>query len=389
MYFPTLTPFVVAVGILGCSEDGPPPKTNRPNGNMVLQDFNRSSLPVNKEGYLYPRLGGPFDPHFGGGTGTVSLNTSDAITGNSIQFNVTAGELYAEFNPYDGVGRDFARVYSANPAGWQFNTCNRMSFWIKVPTSGPPLTSDGSNNASFGTYVKRVTNADPSSDEAGGGHYYHGLDLPNNGQWTHVILNMHPEHRRGDDGSVDPGNLPHPTGEAQYNYFDALTRFYLETNVAPGTYLIDDITFYQETAVENEDQVYALAGNYNPGNNGLIVTWHHNKNDHDTSHEVRYAFSDIHQIGWNAATAAPSGIVAPPSGYNGMIYNTTALPLAGHSMVYIAIKPRNSRLFSQIAIRLFRRETARRGSPQEPGRRRSPSRAVRPPGATETRGQGS
>ena len=113
------------------------------SNSMVMEDFNGPSLPVNKEGNLYPDLGGPYDPHFGGGTGTVSLNSSDAITGNSIQFNVTAGELYAEFNPYDGVGRDFARVYRHNPAGWQFNTYNRMSFWIKAPTSGSPLTSDG------------------------------------------------------------------------------------------------------------------------------------------------------------------------------------------------------------------------------------------------------
>ena len=101
-----------------------------------------------------------------------------------------------------------------------------------------------------------------------------------------------------------------PTDSAEEAYFDTLTRFYLETDVAPGTYLMDDITFYQETAVENDAQVYALAGNYNPGNNDLIVTWHHNKDDQSTSHEVRYAFSDIHQIGWNAATAAPNGIVA-------------------------------------------------------------------------------
>ena len=35
-----------------------------------------------------------------------------------------------------------------------------------------------------------------------------------------------------------------------------------------------------------------------------------------------------------------------------MVYDTTALPLAGHSVVYIAIKPQNSNLFSQIAVRL-------------------------------------
>ena len=55
----------------------------------------------------------------------------------------------------------------------------------------------------------------------------------------------------------------------------------------------------------------------------------------------------------SAATPAPGGIVAPDSGaYNGMVYDTTALPLSGHSVVYIAIKPQNSNLFSQIAVRL-------------------------------------
>ena len=63
---------------------------------------------------------------------------------------------------------------SSNPSGWQFNTYNRMSFWIKRPTTAtPPMITDGSTNASVGTYVKQITNADATSDETGGDHYYH------------------------------------------------------------------------------------------------------------------------------------------------------------------------------------------------------------------------
>ena len=86
----------------------------------------------------------------------------------------------------------------------------------------------------------------------------------------------------------------------------------------------------------------------------MTVTWNRPQNDNAINHEVRYAFEDIHQVGWNAAKPAPRGIIKPPGwqGYNGMVYATQALPLAGHPVVYIAIKPRNSKLFSQIAIPL-------------------------------------
>jgi hypothetical protein len=71
-------------------------------------------------------------------------------------------------------------------------------------------------------------------------------------------------------------------------------------------------------------------------------------------HEVRYAFDDIHRLGWNEAKPAPNGTITPPGlgGYNGMIYDTTDLPLTSWKVVYIAVKPENSTLFSQIAMPL-------------------------------------
>ncbi len=195
---------------------------------MTLQNFDGPTVPLDKAGDTYPSI------YTGeGSAGTVNINTADAVEGNSVQANVTTKGLYLQFNPYDTSTRGFARDYSAAPAAWQFNTYNRLSFWIKRPTTASPLITNGSHGTYVGTYLKQVANPDPYSDETGGGHAYHSINLPNNGQWTQVILNMHPDHYRGDSGGVDLGDQPHPTGESQYNYFDALTRFYIDDTTDP------------------------------------------------------------------------------------------------------------------------------------------------------------
>src|SRR5262249_35265912 len=139
-------------------------------------------------------------------------------------------------------------------------------------------------------------------------------------------------------------------------YFDALTRFYIDDTGDPhtGTYLVDDVQFYQETAAEDDAQVFALTGTYDGPRNEVIVTWNRAKDDNGIAHEVRYSFSDIHQSGWSAAPPARGGLITPPGwqGYNGMVYDTTALPLSGHTTLYVAIKPQNSSTFTQIAIPL-------------------------------------
>src|SRR5262249_45817363 len=94
--------------------------------------------------------------------------------------------------------------------------------------------------------------------------------------------------------------------------------------------------------------------------NQVILTWCRRKDEDGVKHEVRYAFADIHRIGWAKATPAPGGIVAPPrrnrsaNGIwaSGMVYDSTGLPLSGQSMLYLAIKPENSVQFTQIAVPL-------------------------------------
>lgn len=335
---------------------------------MKFQDFNGTTVLRNGDGDTYPMID----------SGTVSLDPSDSISGNSLRVNLTNPaadhDIQIQFNPYNYAGtpgfpqaeRAFARDYSANPAAWQFNTYNRFSFWFQRPTSVSPLDPGGNfYDVQIGTYVKQVTNADSRSDEIGGNHYYHLIGVPNfgAGTWTHVILNMHPDHVRSENR--DPGFVQYPTAvggpnggddpPSTYNYFDTLTRFYIDdlTAASPCTFRVDDFTFYKEPDQENDQQVFALTSTYMQANNRLLITWKHEW-DNGVDHEVRYAFSNIHQLGWSAATPAPGGIITPPDSgaYNGMVYDTTALPLSGHSVVYIAIKPQNSNLFTQIAVPL-------------------------------------
>ncbi len=307
---------------------------------------------------------------------TVAVTEPGPVNANALQFTLNDQKLNASWNSWNAEGtRGFTREYSDDPAAWQFNTYNRLRFWINVPieSNQVDIYRNGAHNYNVGTYVKLST--EPGySDEYGGNHFYHQLNLAPNGQWTRVILNMHPNEVRNGGGQYDPGIQEHPTGEKDFNYWDLLTRFYLTTDYGsqdhvPYDYLLDGFEFYQEPYTENDKQIYSLTGTYEPDTNRLLVCWSHDKNE-DVNHEVRYSFTDIHEIGWDAATPAPDGepeqgpyglievkdgVVPPPlapGGYNAMIYDSSLLPLDGQSVVYIAIKPQNSELFSQIAIPL-------------------------------------
>ena len=316
-----------------------------PSGaTMVLQNFDGPTVPLNGSGDTYPSI------YTGeGAAGTVSINTTDTVgEGNGLQANITAGAAYVQFNP-DSAGpttpRTFASYYANNGStgglsiapGWQYNTYDHLSFWVLRPTGATPLKTGGQNNVEFGTYVKQITNADPTSDETGGMHYYHELNLPDTGQWTQVILNMYPQHYRGETAGETPTGTVYPTATNgpwggddppnTYNYFDTLTRFYFnELSPGTGTFLFDDFQFYQSPYPQDDAQVSSLTGTYNPSNNEVTVTWDRPDNDNYVNDDVRYSFSDINQIGWNAATPAPNGILLLQAGKDMTGWCMTLLP---------------------------------------------------------------
>lgn len=351
---------------LGAAEDRVVPRAAVTTFPLV--DFEGTELPANGDG-----LANTFPDELTGyaGQGATAIDTTDAAVGRQCcKLTLTTGTAYPSFQAWDYLGvmpgvdlkpRGFIREYGDNPVGWQFNTYNRLRFWVKCPSAASALKPAGGHNIEFGTYVKTVSSPDRYSDETGGGHYYHFLNVPNTDTWTQVVLNMHPSHERGADPNYDWGVLAHPTGEGDYNYFDALSRFYMEfdpylgtlpNNPYPLVYKFDGFEFYQEGNTENDDQVYSVAGTYVPAQHRVVVTWSRNKYEETINHEVRYSFQDIHQSGWDAATPAPDGLITPSSGYFGMTYDSTGVPIGSQSTLFIAIKPQNSNLFTQIAIPL-------------------------------------
>jgi len=225
-----------------------------------------------------------------------------------------------------------------------------------LPRSAPPHSTTGGSNMNLGTGIKRVQNADMRSLDAGGGSFGHRFNVPAVEAWTQVIFNMHPNY--GSNERTDLGNLPHATNEPGFNYFDALTQFYVEARDVPSKYpadyLLDEIEFFRESRPENDEQVYSIAATHVPAEDRLIVTWNRRRREDAVAHEIRYAFTDIHRLGWEQATAAPGGTIRPPGKdvSTGMVYDTRALPLAGQKIIFIAIKPQNADSFSQVAIPL-------------------------------------
>jgi len=343
----------VAMGCLA-SRHGLPAEGAKDGPAMGFLTFDGGALPVNKDGATYPNQ---YRPE---GQANIALDDADTVSGRSLRFEVTQGIFYAQFNAHNSDGtRGFAREYASSPGKWALSTYNRLSFWIQCPTNATPLGTGGRQNVDFGTYVKKVQGADKRSDETGGGHWYHLLNIPPTGAWTKVIINMHPHHYRGRSGSEEQRNQPHPTREEDYNYFDTLTRFYISAEHGrpssyPAVYRLDEFNLYREPCPENDEQVFSIAATVVPAENRLVLTWSRDKNENTARHEVRYAFSSIHEIGWEEAIAAPDGVVKPPGwqGYNGMVYTTTKLPLAGKRAVYLAIRPENAKLFSQIDLPL-------------------------------------
>jgi RNA polymerase sigma factor (sigma-70 family) len=331
----------------------------KPASSMVLVNFDSSALPVNKFGELYPRCDPPGEQGDDGGVFGSRINSADAVSGSSLQMRLTEGRWKAQFAPDDKAGKKrFAREYCADPGGWRFNIYKRLRFWIKLPAGSTHHFTDGRTNVGVGAYVRRVNNVNLSSLNEGGGSYTHWVNVPV-GRWVQVIVNMHPDHQWGDAIGKDVGNVPHPTGEAGYNYFDALTQFSIEARAQPSSYpadyLLDEIEFVHQPNSENDGQIYSLTATYDRTDNRLIVTWNRPSGEDAVRHEVRYAFTDIHGIGWAQAVPAPAGIVTPPGkgrGYNGMVYDTTELPLSQQTIVFIAVKPENANVFSQIAVPL-------------------------------------
>ncbi len=197
----------------------------------ILDDFEEASIQVVNESQTDPKkrfLWNQYEGDFteGPDPGTASIDNQNGLTGeNSLKVNVTGGNIYLQFYPKNGTWLNTKNFVE----GWSNDRYNKLRFWVKLP-SGIRKPGGGRKNVTVGTYV-RATWGDKNNAEDGGGHFYHNYEMESTGEWQQIIVDMHPDHRRGASGSAEHYYIPYRTGEAGYNYFDTMTRFYIEIDI--------------------------------------------------------------------------------------------------------------------------------------------------------------
>jgi hypothetical protein len=322
---------------------------------------------------------------YSNGAGPVSIVTSDAHSGtHALQATQASGTnwqfqlyTYTEFLPGWTNGWKYMRTFVNNPSmvptggvpAWPLNKVNRLRFWIKLPP-GYSLAFPN-HNIEFGTYIRGLSTGENVA-ESNNQHYYHFFDLRSTGHWEQCIVDTHPDHQRGTSGGIEVPDNPDQVNDPfpGYNYYDMMTRFYIDIpySAVRGDILVDDFELYQETNPENTAQVRSLHAVYLPETNGIEVGWTRPANQAGIAHEVRYAFTSVHALGWANATVPSNTVVADQGngGYNGMRWTGTAINLAGHDKIYIAIKPQNSSLFREITVPLSGSSTPTAAIPNPP-----------------------
>lgn len=271
----------------------------------------------------------------------VTVDDSTAGGGNMFAFRSTNENLVGPVNNIKYL-RETVTGYEA------LDTFNRLEFWIYIPDEFPSAGSIGQTNLHFGTYT-RALSASVSSEESDNGHYYHYLNLEPHQNWHRVIIDSHPDHQRGASGSTEQGVIETGLlGDAGYNYFDLMTRFYIDgqgtLSAHPSTFYLDGFRMYEESRDEDIDNIYSLSGvASNVNANQIVVSWRRNKTRDDDLFDIKYAFSSFHENGGFLAHGAnaPSGQNIDPAqigGYNGMRYTTDQIDLSGQSSIFIAIK---------------------------------------------------
>ena len=328
--------------------------------NNILDTFEYETIPsTNVDGttpentlewnqYESDNTAGP-DP------GSESIDVGGGIFGsNALKIRVDSGNLYMQH--YSAVSntrwawlREFAK------STYELDTYNRLRFWLKMPSGALSRSSNGSANLHFGTYVRSTTGSQ-STQNAGGNHWYHYQDVDATGEWHQFIIDWHPNHSVGSNGATEQGERQYPTSEAGHNYFDALTRVYVDItsgSVTNADFYFDGSEFYYDPNPENVAQIYSLNGVYVPSTNEINVGWMREKTDNAVVFDIRYAFTSFHANGgWTHGTAAPSGTAAAKDigGYNGIEYVNRTINVSGYDAIYIAIKPQGSELFREIRI---------------------------------------
>lgn len=293
--------------------------------------------------------------------------------------------LYAQYLLYANGGASVVQLHNSRTAldAWIYDYYNRLRSWVRVNTNyvAPGTDTQGFESFNIGTYIRSSDNDWAALNEVGPGanHWYNFYRLTGTGTWWQVVIDSHPTATRA-GGYPGPGGSPgwdtisdlwepqnyglygteYPTFEAGQNHMDRLSNLYwaFSSNFSPGAtgnHDIDAIEFYRDpydvigNRLANIKNVHTTASNYRASDNLLSLSWNRWMGDDVTPHDVRIAFSDIYELGWDNAT--PLMTVNPTLGsgpFNVMWLENNTINMGANDFIYIAIKPQGDALFNQI-----------------------------------------
>ena len=354
--------------LMGEYPNGLAPLFNGFKNSLILEDFEHESMPIARP-LLPPPTGDLWEEVGASSDGTprpteATLIATDQLYGaKSLQVRRLATADTPELFQLRYINNLTGESATNNwhwlrevVTGWQENKINRLRFWVKFP-AGMSLNISGNNNFHFGTYLRSNDTA-RTENESGGQHYYHYFNIKREGSlWHQVIIDNHPNHKRGNNGNTELAaiNEPMPSTDPARNYFDTMTYFYLQPNnvtepAMPADFLFDSFEMYEDPYDEDVEQIYGLSGIYNDETDEIVLRWNRDKTTSALTFDVRFAFSSFHKNGgFTHGSAAPNGTGLQsvqwdfePTGYNGVEYRESGFNFAGQDHVFIAIKHQNS-----------------------------------------------
>lgn len=312
---------------------------------------------------IYKFLNGYNSPNMGYETyGYFEIDSSRAVSGNSLKFTITGGKNQATLplgkglkvlnkaeylsylesgqNPVDSstaVGNPYIYVAnsSMNHAPVSFSAsqgATALTVWMWFPDSWsvgnggwekPPQTT-----LTFGPFsqvrndeIFPVGHSSYNSTRNIGNHFYHDYPIGGGG-WVKIYIDSHPQHN---NAWHNESLYPYPSKSARSigpTYFNNLYRIYFAgrnyEGAVPPPYAVwfDEFAFIQDPEPQNNETITNPAIMFHTTRGTFEVGFHEKYlhcSDNFPNYELRYSFAPITNANWTDATPAH---IIPRAGFN-------------------------------------------------------------------------
>ena len=294
----------------------------------------------------------------------VMMSTKNVLAPNARSYCVRSrnGDSYQYIGGVTGAHERlyFSQRITQDGGTWEANTYNRMRIMMYLPADTYVGPDDGHTDWHIGTYMRHPNDPIDKQESAtigGEGHGYHYYKNIASDCWVQYVVDPQPDKIRNNKVYPIP-YMEYPfADEPAFNYFDSFTDVYTKSKIDYLSYPQDvycgHIELWKDNNPETSDYIYSLSSAYTASDDTYHLNWSRIRNRiTTTSCEIRYAYSDIHTLGWANAISPPDNVALPPTtnDYHEMIWRSDQINAAGNDNIYFAIKHDLDPSFRQIVI---------------------------------------